>query len=452
MTLVAAALLPLAIFGLLQVLLGTTEPDSGLRILFFALAATAALGILVGHVLAVNLAKPLRALSTAAARVSAGEHADPVQIPGGDLLAQLADRQNRLGADVERRNHQLAEILASVATVAPSDGVEALLARAATDVATAFGLIDASVSLEDPATAQVEERIPGDPLPVRTELRAGTERLGLIRGHLPATSSWEPADQALLDLFGREVGVAVRNAQLFAQVEVQNAQLRGLAEAKDDFLRGVSHNLQTPLTSIRLYGDQLAGATGDRRAEIVVEQADRLSRMVRQLLIVSRLESGTIRPRSEVIALASRVRRAWEALAIRDRELHLIDEGRGWLAIGDADQLDQVLWALLDNAVKHGAGPIETSVTADAERQAIHLRVADHGRGVAPDDADRLFQRFARGSSGSSVDGSGLGLYVARALAAGMQGELVLESTGRREADEGAVFRLTLPAEPGLES
>ena len=134
-------------------------------------------------------------------------------------------------------------------------------------------------------------------------------------------STWEPADQALLDLFARQIGVAARNAELFARVEVQNAQLRDLAEAKDDFLRGVSHNLQTPLTSIRLYAHQIASGSGeapvDRRAEIIVEQADRLSRMVRQLLTVSRLESGTIRPRNDVLALAPRVRRAWEALGIR---------------------------------------------------------------------------------------------------------------------------------------
>jgi signal transduction histidine kinase len=246
--------------------------------------------------------------------------------------------------------------------------------------------------------------------------------------------------------------VAVRNAQLFAQVDVQNARLRELAEAKDDFLRGVSHNLQTPLTSIRLYGDQLAGSTGDNRAEIIVEQADRLSRMVRQLLIVSRLETGTIRPTSEVISVVSRVRRAWEALGVRDRDLRLVDETGGWLAIGDPDQLDQVLWALLDNAVKHGAGLIQARVTSDEIRHAIHLRVSDEGAGVAPSDVDRLFQRFARGSGGSSGDGSGLGLYVARALAIGMQGELVLEPGGNQVANTGAVFRLTLPAEPGLET
>jgi signal transduction histidine kinase len=381
--------------------------------------------------------------------VGAGQRAKPVQVPGDDLLARLAENQNRLGADMARRNQQLAEVLASVATVTPSEGVEPLLARAATDARSAFGLIDAEIRLVDPATIPIEERIPGEALPIRAELRAGAEPLGVLRGHLPATRSWEPADQALLDLYAREVGVAIRNAELFARVEVQNSQLRALAEAKDDFLRGVSHNLQTPLTSIRLYAGQLSGPTGDHRAEIIGEQADRLSRMVRQLLTVSRLESGTIRPQSEVLALGQRVRRAWEALGVRDTELRLVDASEGWLAIGDADQLDQVLWALLDNAVKHGQGPIDAGVTADPAGHLVSLRIADHGPGIAPQDRDRLFQRFARGTAGVATDGSGLGLYVARELVRGMNGELVLASPA---GGEGAVFRLSLPAEPALES
>ena len=132
---------------------------------------------------------------------------------------------------------------------------------------------------------------------------------------------WERADQDLLELFASEVAVAIRNAQLFAQVEAQNAQLLELDAAKDDFLRGVSHNLQTPLTSIRAYADQLGADRPDRRLGIIVEQTDRLSRMVRQLLTVTRLESGALRPRPRSSRSAPRVRRAWEALAADGRRV-----------------------------------------------------------------------------------------------------------------------------------
>ena len=113
----------------------------------------------------------------------------------------------------------------------------------------------------DPDSVEPEERIPGVSVPIRAELRAGDERMGLLLASLPATRTWERADQTLLDLYASEIGVAIRNAELFTQVQDQNQQLRQLSEVKDDFLRGVSHNLQTPLTSIRSNADAL----GDRR-------------------------------------------------------------------------------------------------------------------------------------------------------------------------------------------
>ncbi|HYC07826.1 MAG TPA: ATP-binding protein, partial [Candidatus Binatia bacterium] len=304
-------------------------------------------------------------------------------------------------------------------------------------------------------------------LPVRAELRAGDEKLGVLVGHLPATRSWERADQDLLELFAAEVGVSLRNAQLFATVDAQNAQLLELDAAKDDFLRGVSHNLQTPLTSIRANADQLAAKRPDRRLEIIGEQADRLSRMVRQLLTVTRLESGALRPKPEVLALAPRVRRAWEALAAGDIRFSVDDRAEGWLAIADSDQLDQILWALLDNAVKYGRGaPIEVEIAVqpasatapgtepDGSAEAatvlddatgrLRLTIADHGPGVAEIDRARLFARFARGSAQKAEDGSGLGLYVSRELCRAMDGDLVLEPA---VADRGAAFSIWLPAE-----
>src|SRR5258705_13718897 len=146
-----------------------------------------------------------------------------------------------------------------------------------------------------PRRIATEERIPGEPLPVRAILHAGDEELGVLVGHLSATRAWERADQDLLELFASEIAVAIRNAQLFARVEAQNSQLLELDAAKDDFLRGVSHNLQTPLTSIRAYAHQIQvdlGAAPDRRLGIIAEQTDRLSRRVRQLLPVTGLESG----------------------------------------------------------------------------------------------------------------------------------------------------------------
>ena len=371
-------------------------------------------------------------------------------VTGDDELARLADSHNRLAAELERRNRELGRILAALVAASPRDGVDWLIGRAAEDARTAFGMIDARILLVDPATVPTEDRVPGEALPVRAALRAGEDRLGVLVGHLPATRGWERADQDLLELFASEIGVAVRNAQLFERVGAQNARLLELDAAKDDFLRGVSHNLQTPLTSIRAYAERLAAERPDRRLGIIAEQAERLSRMVRQLLTVSRLEAGTLRPQVEVLTLAPRVRRAWEALGADDVSFTVDDESGGWLAMADADQLDQVLWALLDNAVKYGRrGPITVTVGVREAEERLWLSIADQGPGIPSADRDQLFNRFTRVGEQSAEDGTGLGLYVSRELVRSMSGELILEP--EREGG-GAAFTVDLPAEPPLES
>jgi signal transduction histidine kinase len=306
-------------------------------------------------------------------------------------------------------------------------------------------MIDAVVLLVDPREIPTVERIPGESLPIRAVLRAGGDELGVLVGRIAATRVWERADQDLLELYAGEVAVAIRNAQLFERVESQNSQLLELDAAKDDFLRGVSHNLQTPLTSIRAYADQLGRDQPDRRLGIIAEQTDRLSRMVRQLLTVTRLESGALKPRSEVVALAHPVRRAWEALAA-DVPFKVDDRSAGWLAVADVDQLDQVLWALLDNALKYGErSPITVEIAPEPAEGRLRLTISDLGPGVVEGDRARLFRRFERGADRSADDGSGLGLYVSRELCRAMDGDLVLEP---HMVGSGAAFSVYLPGEP----
>jgi signal transduction histidine kinase len=450
--LILSAVLPLAVFGAILLAAGLDTDDRVVVPLLIALIVAAALfGLLVAAVAVASFTKPLRRITTAVERVAAGESSPPIRVTGDDELARLAESHNRIAAEAQRRNRELDALLHAIAEYSPAQGLAALTARAASDACAIFGLIDARLRLVDPATVPPAELIPGDPRPVRAETRAGGETLGLLTGNLPATRSWERADQDLLDLFASEVGVALRNAELFGQIEKQNARLLELDATKDEFLRGVSHNLQTPLTSIRAYVDQLRAssveAAQDRRLQIVAEQADRLTRLVRQLLTVTRLEAGVLIPEVEVIALGMRVRRAWEALNAATVDFELRDGGRGWLAVADPDQLDQVLWALLDNAVKYGGreGKIEVEIAADEVTSRLRLTITDHGPGISAADRKRVFTRFTRGAAQISGDGTGLGLYVSRQLLRKMGGELTLEPAGQ---GSGATFRITLPGEP----
>ena len=453
MALLFAAIVPLAVFGIVVMIIEAVLRSLGIdptlgQVPLFALAITLAFAIVAAFALSTQLLAPLRSVVAAVDRVSKGDLSSPMQVAGDDELARLADSHNRLAADLERRNLELGRILTSIDEVSPQDDVEALVERTAAEATSAFALIDATVVMGDPSIVAEEEVVPGVSRPLRAVMRAGGEDLGVLIGRLPATRRWEPADQDLLELFASEMASAIRNAQLFARVEAQNRQLLELDAAKDDFLRGVSHNLQTPLTSIRAYAEQLDAASPDRRLGIIAEQSERLSRMVRQLLTVTRLESGALKPRSEVLSLGTRVRKAWEALGVDDVDFDLDDRAEGWLAIGDGDQLDQVLWALLDNAVKYGRGtPIRARIAVAGADHRVTLTIRDDGPGIAEADRARLFTRFERGGEAAPDGGSGLGLYVSRELCRAMGGDLVLEPSD----GAGAAFTISLPGESAHE-
>ncbi|HEX7491527.1 MAG TPA: ATP-binding protein [Candidatus Limnocylindrales bacterium] len=451
-SLLTAAVLPVAVFGGIVMLAGLYSDVRVMGPLLIGVVVGAAFfGLLAAAVAAAGLTAPLRTITVAVERVAAGESSPPIYLPGDDELARLAESHNRIAAESQRRNRELAALLRAIANFNPADGVDKLASLAESDACSIFELIDCRMSLVDPADVPGEETIPGDPRPVRAVVRAGSETLGVLTGHLPATRSWEHADQDLLDLYASDVGVALRNAELFGQIEGQNTKLLELDAAKDEFLRGVSHNLQTPLTSIRAYVEQLRGASmeadQDRRLQIVAEQADRLTRLVRQLLTVTRLEAGVLRAESEVMAIGPRVRRAWEALNAHETAFELRDGGGGWLAVADADQLDQVLWALLDNAVKYGGrdGKVEVEIKAAPTAGKLYVTISDHGPGVTEADRTRLFTRFTRGASHTSGDGTGLGLYVSRQLLRAMGGDMWLEP---ERSGRGAEFTLALPGEP----
>jgi signal transduction histidine kinase/HAMP domain-containing protein len=449
---IIGAVTPLAVFGAVLVLvLSTPDADATLaRLLLLGLAVAVMFATLLAAIVYGQLGGPLRAIATAFERASSGELATRLDITGDDDLGRLAESHNQLARDLARRNRELRMVLEGLESITLGERPETIAKRAAARASLTFGMIDCELLLGDPDQVPHEEVVPGETRQVRAELRGASERIGVAVGHVPATRQWDRADEDLFELFMIEAAAAIRNAQLYARVEDQNARLIALGEAKDEFLRGVSHNLQTPLASIRGYAQQLATEAPDRRLGIITEQADRLSRLVRQLLTVSRIESGALRPRLEVFNAAARVRRTWEALGAADVPFTVDDRSEGWLALADPDQLDQVLWAILDNAVGYGGRhPVEASVTVDPSDGDLAITITDHGPGVASGDRERLFGRFARGAGRPTGEGSGLGLYVSRELCRSMSGDLVLEP---QEPGRGASLTVHLPAEQPVES
>jgi signal transduction histidine kinase len=262
------------------------------------------------------------------------------------------------------------------------------------------------------------------------------------------------AELDLLSLVGQHAATAIEHSLLYATVRQQADELDRMGAIQRDFLRAVSHDLQTPLTSIRALAGELRSnpSTDEASAgdlDLIEHQADRLRRMVQQLLAMSRLEAGVLTPRQEVLAPRPLVERTWAALRATDRALDLQLREPPLLFVADPDRLEQVLWAILDNAIKYS--PATTPIHVDigpgndaGTRGRIAIR--DEGPGMDPDTLGHAFDQFYRASQARRLapDGSGIGLYTARGLVDAMDGSVHLESA----LGQGTAVILELPSEP----
>ena len=271
--------------------------------------------------------------------------------------------------------------------------------------------------------------MPGDPRPAPRGAARRRRALGVIVGHLPATRRWErggpgPA-RAVRD---RDRGRDAQRPAVRAGGGPEPAAARAGRRQGRLPPRRVSHNLQTPLASIRAYADQIvARATRPAARRSSPSRSDRLSRMVRQLLTVTRLESGALRPTQRVVALASAgAASAWEGLGRATSRSSSTTAPDGWLAVADADQLDQVLWALLDNALKYGRGTPDLGPRSDPtpSGRACALTIRDGGPGRERCRPRATVHALRARRSAERTSGSGLGLYVSRELCRAMGGDL----------------------------
>ena len=258
------------------------------------------------------------------------------------------------------------------------------------------------------------------------------------------------AELDLLSLVGQHAGAALEHSLLYARVRSQADELNRMASLQADFLRGVTHDLQTPLTSIGALAVELQadpGVPDGARADLesMAHQAERLRRMVSQLLVASRLEAGAVVPVQEVFAIRPLIDRTWSALRT-DRPFALTVEGPPHLAVGDPDRIEQVLWALLDNAVKYSPPGTAIDVRVVGASGRLRIEVHDRGMGMAATTLERAFDQFYRAEEARRLapDGSGIGLYAARGLMRTMGGDVSAES----RLGDGTTAIVTLPAEP----
>jgi signal transduction histidine kinase len=230
-----------------------------------------------------------------------------------------------------------------------------------------------------------------------------------------------------------------------------SAELEVLEQSRRDLVANVSHELKTPITAIRAHLENLADGVEEPNREtlqVMLGQTERLGRLVDQLLDLSKLESGEVPLHLEPVALASLVERVYSEIAVgravTDVDLHT-DVPAGLLVEADEERIHQVLFNLVDNAVRFTPPGGSVTVSAVPEDERVAIVVQDTGVGIAPEHLPRLFERFYRADAARSRDdggGTGIGLAIAREIVEGHGGVVTAES----EPGDGATFTFDLPA------
>jgi signal transduction histidine kinase len=238
--------------------------------------------------------------------------------------------------------------------------------------------------------------------------------------------------------------------QLATAFNRMSAELQDLEQSRRDLLANVSHELKTPITAIRAHLENLLDGVEQpdpATLQVMLTQTERLGRLIEQLLELSRLESGELPLLREETPLAPLVTQVLSEIDVArsDRGVAVESQLPPDLPLVDADRerVHQVLFNLVDNAVRFTPEGGAVTVSAHAFNGSVEIRVADTGVGIPPEHLPRLFERFYRADPSRSREdgGTGIGLAIARSVVEAHGGHIKAES----ELGAGSVFTFDLP-------
>jgi len=367
-------------------------------------------------------------------------------------------------ADQRRREADLAAEMARL--LLRGNNLAEALPTAAARLAQTLDLNSAAIEMD---------AVEGDERTVAFPLREGTRRLGtLLVGADASEVSLRRLQERVVPALEALMSAALERDALLGGV-VETAALRRADTVKTALLRAVSHDLRSPLTAISAAGEAvgspaLSPQEREELASVIQEEARRLSRLVDNLLDLSRLEAGAAEPRREWTSIEELIRAAVAELAARPEEFALSIDRDLPLVLLDAVQMERGFVNVLENARRHSGGhPVSVrarevrslggaprpGLTSDgggdgrepAEGQSargdrVIVRVVDRGPGIPPAQLERVFEPFYRaGTAGGGHRGSGLGLAIARGFAEANAGSLHVESL----PGQGATFVFEFP-------
>jgi two-component system sensor histidine kinase ResE len=418
------------------------------RLLLLAVVAAVGISLLAAFGLSRRIAEPLQGMRGLVAEMAAGDFSKRLEVSEPTEIVELArsfnslaDNLQRTLGELQREQARLRGILASVA-----EGIIAVDPEGRVTLVNPQAADLLKVSQQQVAGATVGELpLPGNVIelfsrcleanrPCGTEFELERPRRRLVIGLAPVRTGEDEGWGAV---------AVVRDITAERQLDQMRRQ----------FIGDASHEIKTPLTSIGGFAAAIADGTAGtpeertRSAALIVREVERLTRLVNELLDLSRIESGAVKLELAEVELSELIGDAVEGFSGQAQEKQVrvsVDVPGGLPRVrADADRVYQVVVNLLSNALRFSPPGGEIAIRAQADNGYVRVGVKDAGPGIAADQLGRIWERFHRAdvSRARQDGGTGLGLAIVRSIVEAHGGKVSAES----EPGSGATFSFTLP-------
>ena len=419
--------------------------------LFSIILSALGLGLVICVVLSFLLAQilitPIRALTLGTRQVAAGDFSQRIEVEGQDEIGVLTRNFNHMAkvlqdtiSEAENERNKLSTLFLHM-----TDGVVAFSASG--------NLIHCN-----PAATQMLAR-PLDPTTTFDELFSDQAELDtLLTLKRPQyLEAQKTAGDRELELFMAPFSSSQTQGGALVVIHDVTEQ-RKSEQSRREFVANVSHELRTPLTNIKSYaetivsaGDELPRELHDNFMGVIINEADRMTRIVQDLLTLSKIDYGKMEMNISRFSFAKAISNVYEAARLNAEQNHhhtitFHCEENIPDVLGDRERIEQVVMNIVSNAIKYTPDGGKIEIYAGSSGKSVFVRVTDNGIGIPEKDLPRLFERFYRVDKARSREsgGTGLGLSIAREILSQHKGEIKIDSV----YGEGTDVRITLPAAP----
>lgn len=415
-----------------------------LNIILQALALGLVICLVLSFLLAQILITPIRALTIGTRQVAAGDFSQRLEVTSRDEIGVLTRNFNYMSqvlrdtlSEVENERNKLSTLFLHM-----TDGVVAF---------SPAGLVIHS----NPAASQMLSRSM-DPTTsfqdLFAEAAAFDQILTLKRPQYLETQ--KTVGERELELFMAPYSADQAPGGVMVVIHDVTEQRRS-EQARREFVANVSHELRTPLTNIKSYaetviaaGDELPPELHNNFMGVIVSEADRMTRIVQDLLTLSKIDYGKMEMNVSRFSFSKAVRSVYEAVALNAEShghtLTFSCEENMPDVDGDRERIEQVIMNIVSNAIKYTPDGGKIAITAATSGRNVFVRISDNGIGIPEKDLPRLFERFYRVDKARSREsgGTGLGLSIAKEILNQHKGDIRIESV----YGEGTDVTITLPA------